>query len=247
MAAKVVSGMVVSGKVTAKAAVHHHHHHVTEVTCAASIAATKVIRTETAAKKSCRGTRGLASCGKPGHISHDCKQPRAALLDGGADRQQSGHHFNLDGDAEARACHAEPPESPNFRGPRWKRGPPVTDPEGFQRVGGFRARVSFGDLPLNGPKTSQREQRAVRFSQYAHCPAIYMIVSEPAGVSSTVLAAPVGDFQPAGVIGGCVEPVVATEHHGSSAGLTALERAEAELDRRKWNEATRHTFKTFKN
>ena len=58
------------------------------------------------------------------------------------------------------------------------------------------------------------------------------MVRAPADVSSTVLAAPVGGFEPAGVMGGCVEPVVATEHHGSGAGLTALERAEAELDRR---------------
>ena len=38
-----------------------------------------------------------------------------------------------------------------------------------------------------------------------------------------------------GAIGGCVEPVVVTEHHSSGApcaGLTALERVEAELDRR---------------
>ena len=61
------------------------------------------------------------------------------------------------------------------------------------------------------------------------------MVSRPADVSSAVLAVPVGSFEPVGAVGGCVEPVAATEHHGSSApcaGLTALERVEAELDRR---------------
>ena len=65
------------------------------------------------------------------------------------------------------------------------------------------------------------------------------MVQEPADVSSTVLAAPVGGFEPAAVTGGCVEPVVAIEHHGSDEakercnhGLTGLELIEAELDRR---------------
>ena len=35
-----------------------------------------------------------------------------------------------------------------------------------------------------------------------------------------------------GVIGGCVEPVVPAKHHGNGAGLSMLEHAEAELDRR---------------
>ena len=78
---------------------------------------------------------------------------------------------------------------------------------------------------------SQRELREFRFSRYAHSPAIHMMACEPADVSSTVLAAPVGGFEPAGAIGGCVEPVVATKHHGSGAGFTVLERVEAELDR----------------
>ena len=30
-----------------------------------------------------RDQRPCLNCGKPGHISRDCKQPRAALLDGG--------------------------------------------------------------------------------------------------------------------------------------------------------------------
>ena len=89
--------------------------------------------------------------------------------------------------------------------------------------------MSFGDLPVSGPKMSERGQREFRFSRYAHRPAI--MAREPADVSSTVLAAPVGGFELAGVIGGCVEPVVATKHHGSGAGLTVLERVEAELDR----------------
>ena len=113
MAAKVVEGRVVSRKVTARAAVHHHH--VTEMTCAASIAATKVIRTETAAnKKLSRDQRPCLNCGKPGHISRDCKQPRAALLDGGADRQQQSRHFNFDGDSEARFLCGRDPQ---FQGP----------------------------------------------------------------------------------------------------------------------------------
>ena len=58
------------------------------------------------------------------------------------------------------------------------------------------------------------------------------MVGGPADVSSAVLTVPVGGFEPVGAIGGCVEPVVATEHHGSGAGLTVLERVEAELDRR---------------
>ena len=72
----------------------------------------------------------------------------------------------------------------------------------------------------------------MRSAHYAHSLAFHMMAREPADVSSTVLAAPVGGFEPATVPGGCVEPVVATEHHGSGAGLTALERAEAEFDRR---------------
>ena len=59
-----------------------------------------------------------------------------------------------------------------------------------------------------------------------------MMAREPADISSTVLAAPVGGCEPAGAIGGCVEPVVATKHDGSGAGLSVLERAEAKLDRR---------------
>ena len=59
-----------------------------------------------------------------------------------------------------------------------------------------------------------------------------MMAREPADVSSTVLAAPVGGFEHAGASGGCVELVVATEHHGSGAGLNALDSVEAELDRR---------------
>ena len=61
-----------------------------------------------------------------------------------------------------------------------------------------------------------------------------MMVQAPANLSSTVLAAPVGGFEPAGVTGGCVEPVVATEHHGSgkSEQPTTIDLIEAELDRR---------------
>ena len=178
-----------------------------------------------------RDQRPCLNCGKPGHISRDCKQPRAALLAGEAD----GHsrHFNLDGDSEARVCAAE---THNFKDSRWKRGPQITDSDGFRTVvNGSRPRVSFGDLPASGPKMSQREQRSFCFSRYAHRPAIHMMVSGPADVSSAVLAVPVGGFEPVGAIGGCVEPVVATEHQCRSApcaGLTALERVEAELDRR---------------
>ena len=45
-------------------------------------------------------------------------------------------------------------------------------------------------------------------------------------------AAPVCGFEPAGVIGGGVEPVVATEHHGSGEvkQSRAIELIEAELD-----------------
>ena len=64
-----------------------------------------------------------------------------------------------------------------------------------------------------------------------------MMVSGPADVSSAVLVVPMGGLELVGAIGGCVWPMVATEHHGSGVGLTApeltaLERAEAELDRR---------------
>ena len=49
-----------------------------------------------------------------------------------------------------------------------------------------------------------------------------MMAREPADTSSTVSAAPVGGFGPAGAIGGYVEPVVATKNHSSGAGLTVL-------------------------
>ena len=52
-----------------------------------------------------------------------------------------------------------------------------------------------------------------------------------------MLAAPVGGFEPAGVAGGCVEPVVAIKHHSSGEveqqrnhGLSTIELIEAELD-----------------
>ena len=179
-----------------------------------------------------RDQRPCLNCGKPVHISRDCKQARAAVLDGGADRQQQqSRHFNLDIGSEARVCAAEPPETPNVKDSRWKRSPQITDHDGFRSViNGSRPRVSCGDLPVSGPKMSQREQREFRFSRYAHSPP-FMMAREPADVSFTVLAAPVGGFESAGVTGGCVEPVVATEHHGSGAGLTVLECVEAELDR----------------
>ena len=91
--------------------------------------------------------------------------------------------------------------------------------------------MSLGVLPVIGPKMSQREHREFRFSRYAHSPAIHAMVSGLADVSSAVLAVPVGGFEPVGAIGGCVEPVVATEHHGSGAGLSTLKCAEAEIDR----------------
>ena len=175
-----------------------------------------------------RDQRPCLNCGKPGHLSCDCNQPRAALLDGLVDRQQQSRHFNLDGDSEARVCAAE---TPNFKDSRLKRGPQITDPNRSRSlVNGSSPRESFGDLPVSGPKVSQWEQREFRFSRYSHSPAIHMTVSGPANVSSAVLAVPVGAFELVVAIGGCVEPVVATEHHGSGAGLTALERAEAELD-----------------
>ena len=85
-------------------------------------------------------------------------------------------------------CSAEPLSKPNFRDARYKRGPQITDPDGFKSVvNGSRARVSFGDLPIYGPKTSQRAQREFRFSNYAHDQAIHMMAAD---VSSALLASP---------------------------------------------------------
>ena len=174
-----------------------------------------------------REKRPCLNCGKPGHISRDCRQPKALTVDGGGD---TGRHFNLDGDQEARSCEAD---TPNFRDPHWTRGRSVFDADGFQRVDRGPQRVSLGDLPVRAPKMSQREARTFRFSQHA---AINVCerAPAPADVSSLVIAAPLDGFQTSGATGGQVEPGPVTKRSGCSGatGVDLVSLAEAELDRR---------------
>ena len=79
-----------------------------------------------------RDQRPCLNCGKPGHIPRDYRQPKtAAVVDGGAERQQQtgSRHFNLDGDAEARVCFSKASVPCGH-------APPVVDPGGFQGVTG---------------------------------------------------------------------------------------------------------------
>ena len=141
---------------------------------------------------------------------------------------QSGRHFNLDGDQEARACEAE---TPNFRDAHWTRGRSILDAEGFQRVDYGPKRVSIGDLPLRAPRMSQRETRQFRFSQHATINVCERALSD---VSSPVIAGSLDGFQTIGAVGGRVEPGPVTKRPGCSSvtGLNAASLAEAELDKR---------------
>ena len=156
------------------------------------------------------------------------------MLDGGGEGQSNqaeARHFNLDG--EMRVCASED------SGPSRVRGRPfgkILDSQGFELVrGGFRdPGCRLGDLPIKGPKITQREARAkardFKFSQHASVPGVVDI-----DVSSSVIAAPVAGDLPVGLpgaIGGRVEPGVAAKHSCSDAASLTLSRVEAELDRR---------------
>ena len=163
------------------------------------------------------------------------------MVDGGGEGQSGQaetRHFNLDG--EMKVCAAEGSDPPRQRGRPFGK---TLDSQGFELVsGGFRRPPGchLGDLPIRDAKTTQREARAkarnFRFSQHASAPGVLVEpFDEPADVSSSVIAAPVGGAVPAkptGVIGGRVEPGDAVKLSRSSAASSTLSRVEAELDRR---------------
>ena len=172
--------------------------------------------------------RPCLNCGKPGHISRDCRQPKAVSLDGGGEAAGGAtepRNFNLDG--ELRMCTTEPcVERPSGR-PHHAH----VDSDGFELVQRGPRLCQFGDLPVPSPKTSQRAARANRFSA---------LENGHATVSSPVFAPSVVGDLPARlpeVNYGRIEPEAAVMRLGSSVGAASsedtLQRVMAELDCRR--------------